>query len=270
MLQVYDDKQSFLNDHLDFLERDEVTNGLMIGLMQRHGMIPDLLIAVTKDDRRLLGMIAGRKMILAADTHDSSLYRELVEYMRHVDYPGIIGEKSICDVYAHIFQKIIGQPMIKEMDQRIYSCATITHVCHDEGIYRNATMNDVKTLIPWAYDFEVMVEGHADIDAIGPIVEARVQAGVLRVLEVNGEIVSMAQRTRPLRQTETVSYVFTPIAKRKRGYATRIVELLTKEIHDEGRIATLYTDLGNPTSNKIYMDIGYRPHCDSIVYRIDR
>jgi len=28
----------------------------------------------------------------------------------------------------------------------------------------------------------------------------------------------------------------------------------------------LYTDLANPTSNKIYMDIGWEPVCDSIDY----
>jgi hypothetical protein len=28
----------------------------------------------------------------------------------------------------------------------------------------------------------------------------------------------------------------------------------------------LYTDLANPTSNRIYMDIGYKPVCESVDY----
>ncbi len=33
-----------------------------------------------------------------------------------------------------------------------------------------------------------------------------------------------------------------------------------------GGFCFLYTDLGNPTSNKIYVAIGYRRVCDSIQY----
>ena len=32
----------------------------------------------------------------------------------------------------------------------------------------------------------------------------------------------------------------------------------------------LYTDVANPTSNKIYTDIGYEAVCDSIDYAFDR
>ena len=39
---------------------------------------------------------------------------------------------------------------------------------------------------------------------------------------------------------------------------------------DRGRqFVFLFTDLANPTSNKIYMDIGYEPVCDAVDYAFD-
>ncbi|MCJ8010525.1 hypothetical protein MUG84_02060 [Paenibacillus sp. KQZ6P-2] len=32
------------------------------------------------------------------------------------------------------------------------------------------------------------------------------------------------------------------------------------------RFASLYTDLSNPVTNHIYMNIGYKPLADSVVY----
>jgi predicted GNAT family acetyltransferase len=57
--------------------------------------------------------------------------------------------------------------------------------------------------------------------------------------------------------------VFTPLAARRRGYATALVAAASQTILDEGhRFCCLFTDLSNPTSNSIYPKIGYRPVCD--------
>jgi hypothetical protein len=39
---------------------------------------------------------------------------------------------------------------------------------------------------------------------------------------------------------------------------------------DSGRsFCSLFTDLSNPTSNRIYQNIGYNPVCDVSLYRFD-
>jgi hypothetical protein len=49
----------------------------------------------------------------------------------------------------------------------------------------------------------------------------------------------------------------------KRGYASACVAGLTQRLLDEGHaFCCLCTDLANPTSNRIYQTIGYRPVCD--------
>ena len=52
--------------------------------------------------------------------------------------------------------------------------------------------------------------------------------------------------------------VFTPKEARGHGYASILVNLLTKQYLDEGKVCTLYTDADNPVSNSIYYKIGYR------------
>lgn len=44
----------------------------------------------------------------------------------------------------------------------------------------------------------------------------------------------------------------------KNGFGSAVVASLTKKMIQDGfKFCTLYTDLGNPTSNKIYQDVGY-------------
>jgi len=60
-----------------------------------------------------------------------------------------------------------------------------------------------------------------------------------------------------------VSLVYTPADLRGRGYASACVAALSQRMLDAGRkFCFLYTDLANPTSNKIYRAIGYEKVCE--------
>jgi hypothetical protein len=52
-----------------------------------------------------------------------------------------------------------------------------------------------------------------------------------------------------------------------RGYASALVAELTRRLLEGGRdYCFLYTDLANPTSNRIYQQVGYERVCDSAEY----
>ena len=88
------------------------------------------------------------------------------------------------------------------------------------------------------------------------------QCGTCTVL-VDGEPVSMCIRTRPIRNTASVSGVYTPDNHRRKGYAGACVAGLSQKLLDEGfAYITLFTDLANPTSNSVYMRLGYEPIAD--------
>lgn len=56
--------------------------------------------------------------------------------------------------------------------------------------------------------------------------------------------------------------VYTPPAQRGRGWASNAVAEVSRGIQAEGARVCLFTDQANPTSNKIYAALGYRPVVD--------
>jgi predicted GNAT family acetyltransferase len=64
--------------------------------------------------------------------------------------------------------------------------------------------------------------------------------------------------------------VYTPPEHRRHGYGSTVTAAVTAAQLAAGRrFCFLYTDLANPTSNKIYGDIGYEPVCDAIDYAFE-
>jgi len=60
-----------------------------------------------------------------------------------------------------------------------------------------------------------------------------------------------------------VAPVYTPPELRGRGYASALTAEVSQAQLDAGRrYCFLFTDLANPTSNKVYQAIGYEPVCD--------
>jgi uncharacterized protein len=80
--------------------------------------------------------------------------------------------------------------------------------------------------------------------------------------------VSMAQTAGPTPNGIRISLVYTPPEYRGRGYASANVAALSQRMLDQGRkFCFLFTDLANPTSNKIYQHIGYVHQSNVAEYR---
>jgi predicted GNAT family acetyltransferase len=82
-----------------------------------------------------------------------------------------------------------------------------------------------------------------------------------------GGVRSIAAVAGPTPNGIRVNHVYTPPEFRGRGYASNLVAAVTRRMLGSGRkFCTLFTDLANPTSNKIYRAIGYRPVCDCALW----
>jgi predicted GNAT family acetyltransferase len=65
--------------------------------------------------------------------------------------------------------------------------------------------------------------------------------------------------------------VYTPPQHRRRGYAGSAVAAASRRALAEGATrCMLFTDLANPTSNKIYAEVGYRRCADWEEIALDR
>ena len=82
-----------------------------------------------------------------------------------------------------------------------------------------------------------------------------------------GDTVSMAAKHREFEDRATVSLVYTPPKFRRNGYGKIVTALLTRELlRAEYVQCNLLADLLNPTSNKIYQEIGYEFIGENVSY----
>lgn len=264
MIKVYKNNLEVLEKYKDFFDANQVQYNLMIGILKRENKSARFYASVI-DDMFLLGVLSGKNMIIASNTTSLPVYKELVDFMHRVQYPGIIGTKEHCELYNDVFIDKYNTTLKLGMNQRIYSCEAVNDYSEDIGLVRYAIEEDIPLLENWTYEFILMVEGKATIEEAREVLKAKIDNKTLYVLEVDGEVVSMTGRSRQLEYSETISMVYTPKSLRKKGYASRIVEEVTRYILEDKKIACLYTDLANPISNSIYMKIGYVPVCDSMV-----
>ena len=146
------------------------------------------------------------------------------------------------------------------MMQGIYQCRLVTMPTGVEGLRRPATPNDRARLAEWlrAFIAEAVHEEISDGAAMARV-DDHIAAGDFHVWEVGGDIVSLAAAVAPTLQGIRVNHVYTPPELRGHGYASALVASLTQSLLDSGyRFAFLHTDLANPTSDRIYMRLGYR------------
>ncbi|MBQ1010509.1 GNAT family N-acetyltransferase [Micromonospora sp. M51] len=77
-----------------------------------------------------------------------------------------------------------------------------------------------------------------------------------------GEPVHLTGANPPSFGVARVGPVYTPPTQRGRGWASNAVAEVSRRIQAEGTRVCLFTDQANPTSNKIYAALGYRPVVD--------
>lgn len=93
----------------------------------------------------------------------------------------------------------------------------------------------------------------------------RIAAGVVFLWEDDrGETVHLTAANPPAYGVSRVGPVYTPREHRGRGYASAAVAEVSRRILAVGDRACLFTDQANPTSNKIYEAVGYRPVVDMV------
>lgn len=84
-----------------------------------------------------------------------------------------------------------------------------------------------------------------------------------------GERVHLTGVTLPSYGVVRIGPVYTPPGQRGRGWASNAVAEVSRRVVERGDRACLFTDQANPTSNKVYRDLGYEPVVDtaSVVLR---
>jgi uncharacterized protein len=184
--------------------------------------------------------------------------------------PGVHAPVPLSEQFARVWQELAGQPSEEVIRQRIYRLKRVRPVRSVPGCLRRATKADGPVLIPWLHAFHAEAfGGHAPPIDAEQLVDRRLEGSTdgLYLWDHEGPR-ALAGFTGPTPHGIRVGPVYTPPEHRNRGYASGCVAALSRLLLDRGyRFCFLYTDLANPTSNRIYQRIGYEAVCEVAEFR---
>lgn len=275
---TYNDPKEFMEKVESFLLHDEALNNLPYGVLTRLAQDYEGY----KGEEPLLGYLEHEgeiqcvvmrtppyNVILATNNQlTSSLIAELVDYFEtnHIAVPGIIGERKSVEKFADAWGQKTGQTPNVHMEQKIFRLDHVEDVPMSKGEMIKASSDHKELVANWLRCFSEECNEPTLFKQADESAERFVAHQSLRLWMVDGQPVSMVNQSRPTKNGVTVSAVYTPDEHKRNGYASSCVAALSKELLEEGyRFCSLYTDLNNPTSNKIYKRIGYKEIGDSIV-----
>jgi hypothetical protein len=186
--------------------------------------------------------------------------------------PGIVGNVPHVGTAAATLSAAIGRESEVTLSQGVYGLTAVREVPRVPGTARAASTEDRELLVAWltAFSYEALPHPDDDIARLERTLDTRFssEGAGFWLWDHEGEPVSLAGFSGPTPTGIRVGPVYTPPEHRRRGYATTLVAALSRWLLDQGhRACFLFTDLANPTSNRIYTDIGYERVCDALEYR---
>jgi RimJ/RimL family protein N-acetyltransferase len=154
---------------------------------------------------------------------------------------------------------------------RVYEIGSSPLPPTSNGAARLASEADLDLASAWTQEFRGEAEpGMPPVEA-ERVVRRRLARGRLLFWENDDGPVSMAGVSRPISGVARIGSVFTPKAHRRKGFGTAVTVAATRQGFDDGaERCVLYADLANPTSNGIYLGIGYQAIGDSATVTFDR
>jgi uncharacterized protein len=180
------------------------------------------------------------------------------------DLPGVNGAIPEAELFADAWSAKTGKTPRKTFAQGLFQLDRVEPVSGVSGAMRYAGPEDRELLIEWWDAFrEEALHGDA-IESAPHAVDHRLSAADAgAVIWEDGSPVSFAAFGGPTPNGIRIGPVYTPPEHRRRGYASALTAALSSRLLETRRFCFLYTDLANPTSNKIYEQIGYRRVCEA-------
>lgn len=174
--------------------------------------------------------------------------------------PGVNGAAAQALEFASVWSALAGARAVLGYAMRLYRLGEL--VPPDPappGRARTATADDARLLVEWLHGFDEDAGAHIH-DIPGTVADRLGYGGFTLWEDADGVPVSLAGRTRPAAAVVRIGPVYTPRARRGHGWGSAVTAAASRAARaGGGREVVLFTDLANPTSNRIYQRLGYRP-----------
>ena len=254
-----------------YLLAREAEHNLILGLSGRLRHDPaayaETYFAVVERDGELMGaaMRTPPHNLVLSELRVESAADALADDARELfpSLPGLLGPKSAAARFARRWEELTGAAGRILVAERIYRASEARPPEDVPGSMRDYADSDRELAVAWLDAFAAeAVPGAPDVAE--EILDRRLrEPGGRIVLWEDGGTVSLAGCGGLTANGIRVGPVYTPPELRRRGYASALTAALTRELLAGGRrFCFLFTDLGNPTSNSIYRQVGYEPVAD--------
>jgi uncharacterized protein len=261
------------------LERDEARNQLPLGTAGNLTARPDAFEVVrfwvVRDGDEPVAAavrIEPFNLVLGDPSSEAALDRLLEAIVADDrEVPGMVGNVPFVEPAAERLAAASGRTAERILSQGVYGLKAVRDVARAPGEPHPAEPKDRRLLLDWLRAFTV--ESLPDPDEAFRRMERNLESrfGIPSAgfwfWEDGGLPVSLAGFSGPTPTGIRIGPVYTPPELRRRGYATTLVADLSAWLIERGhRTCFLYTDLANPTSNRIYVEIGYERVCDAMEF----
>jgi predicted GNAT family acetyltransferase len=276
-LVAHADVPSFLQAAQPVLLADEARHNLIYGicatLTEAPDAFPDFHLWTVDGDEPVLAMLMTPPWnIVVSRPADPDALRFAASALDEagIELQGVTGALPEADAFAGEWEGLAGVSRRLRMAQGVYALREVRPPRPVDGRFRLAAADDRDLLVEW---FDAFVAESVPADAPhqegAAAVDRRLpsRGGAGFAVWESDDIVSMSGFGGETPHGVRIGPVYTPPQLRRRGYASALVAQLSQQLLDGGReYCFLYTDLANPTSNRIYMDVGYELVCESADY----
>lgn len=157
------------------------------------------------------------------------------------------------------------------MRERLFRLGALTPPSEVPGVARPADERDLDLIVEWdiAFVAEAVSALRPPSDPRPHLRDALAQGGPT-LWEVDGRPVAYAVARPPVAGMSRIGPVYTPPAHRRRGYGAAVTAAAARWALDRGvRHVALFTDLANPTTNRLYPRLGFEPVLDALEVRFE-
>lgn len=182
-------------------------------------------------------------------------YAASVVAEHNLEVSHLLGETEIVDFFLDSYMQKMGGQKILEHSMQIMVLSNLKNT--DTNEVSVCGPENINALAMFQQNFEKEIFQKAkDISEIKENLKG--QEKFFFAYAVDGEIVSIAKKTRDDEQICAISQVYTLPSYRGKGYARKVVAAVCKSIMKEGKLPYLYVDNKNPISNHLYLDLGFQ------------
>jgi ribosomal protein S18 acetylase RimI-like enzyme len=276
-LRTYDDPNAFLAAAAPLLGSDEARHNLGFGicatLIASPETYPVFHLWTVEDGGDVVGaaLMTPPFNVWVARPRDPAALEFLAGELGKagIEPPGVTAAVPEADQFGDAWERLRRVQRRLLHGQGIYKVESVRVPDGVRGEMRDATADDRRLLLDWFHAFvgEALAE-ESPRHNLERNVDRRLtgREGGLVIWE-DGAPVSFAGFGGATPNGIRIGPVYTPPDLRRRGYGSALTAELSRRLIAEGRrYCFLYTDLANPTSNRIYRNIGYELVCESAEY----